>query len=206
LGAVSPFLCSFLILLAVYWLDRCNSDSWAGRIAQNGSLPKYANFPVCRLSNLKDYASCPWSFLLKKNVADEEMARFVSEHNDISSIRRFLYSISFMMKNATSYRCATDDFETECTHLGLPPEHSKMLARVFASNLDVLKQYVKNSIPKEPPLESVTISEEDPSTPVLRYTRNGKTTVCQLTGEQLSAMRSDMDFVWDNIKVKFRDW
>ncbi|PIO59640.1 hypothetical protein TELCIR_18892 [Teladorsagia circumcincta] len=117
-----------------------------------------------------------------------------------------------MMKNAASYKCDTDDFETECTHLGLPPEHSKMLGRVYASNLDVLKQYVKNSIPKEPALESVVVLEEKTPSPALRYSRNGKITVCQLTNDQLCAMRSvknnnslDMDFVWDMIKSKFME-
>ncbi|KAK6011612.1 hypothetical protein OSTOST_23295 [Ostertagia ostertagi] len=105
-----------------------------------------------------------------------------------------------MMKNAASYKCDTDDFETECTHLGLPPEHSKMLGRVYASNLDVLKQFVKNSIPKEPPLESVIVLEENTPSPMLRYTRNVKTS-CQLNGE----ISCHMDFVWDMIKSKFME-
>ncbi|KAK6030100.1 hypothetical protein OSTOST_03777 [Ostertagia ostertagi] len=177
------------------------------------------------LSSVKFKGLCQLSvdFLLNKNVADGDSARFVSEHNDIFCIRRFLYSISFMMKNAASYKCDTDDFETECTHLGLPPEHSKMLGRVYASNLDVLKQFVKNSIPKgqlstiyfithkltsrfvEPPLESVIVLEENTPSPMLRYTRNGKITECQLTRDQLCSMRSDMDFVWDMIKSKFME-
>ncbi|XGW23437.1 hypothetical protein V3C99_005571 [Haemonchus contortus] len=160
------------------------------------------------LSSVKFKGLCQLSvdFLLKKDVAEEDVARFVSEHNDIASIRRFLYSVSYMMKSAASYNCEADDFEKECTHLGLPPEHSKMLARVYTSNLDILKEYVKNSIPKDRPLESVTLTEENGPNPILRYTLNGKETVCQLTREQLSSMRSEMEFVRDMISAIFTNF
>ncbi|KAK5970910.1 hypothetical protein GCK32_004948 [Trichostrongylus colubriformis] len=159
------------------------------------------------LSSIKFKGLCQLSidFLTNKHVADDDVGRFVSEHNDVSCVHRFLYSISFMMKNATSYKCDTEDFEKECTHLGLPPEHSKMLARVYASNLDVLKQYVKNSIPKDPALESVTLLQEVSSNPILRYNCNGKTTICQLTSDQLCSVRSEMEFIREVIKTKFRE-
>lgn len=159
-----------------------------------------------KLSSVKFRGLCQLSidFLLNKEVADESVERFVSEHIDNASVRRFLYSLSFMMKNTASYNCASEDFETECTHLGLPPEHSKMLARVYTGNVDVLKKYVRDSIPKESPLESVSVIENE-SNVSLNYTKDGEATTCRLTSGQLASLRKDMALVRDIMEKKFKE-
>ncbi|VDL79688.1 unnamed protein product [Nippostrongylus brasiliensis] len=157
------------------------------------------------VSTVKFKGLCQLSieFLLRKNVSDDQVKRFVSEHIDTVAVRRFLYSISFMMKNAASYNCASDDFETECTHLGLPAEHSKVLARVYSASIDILRETVKNSIPKEAAMESVVVSESG-SAATLKYAKKGEETVCDLTVGQLNSLRRDMALVQKMIEENFK--
>lgn len=80
-----------------------------------------------------------------------------------------------------------------------------MLARVYTGNVDVLKKYVRDSIPKgkqsipnfssgiiglltESPLESVSVIENE-SNVSLNYTKDGEATTCRLTSGQLASLR-----------------
>ncbi|KAJ1361538.1 COMM domain-containing protein 4 [Parelaphostrongylus tenuis] len=157
-----------------------------------------------KVSSVKFRKLCQISvdYILNGKATEEDLERFVSEHIESSDVKRLLYSISFMMKNAVSYNCDAKHFETECTHLGLPPEHSKVIAREYTANVDVLKQYVKDSIPKETSIETVTVNETG-STPSIRYVRDGKTTICSLTPGQLSSLRQDMSLIQNIIETKF---
>ncbi|KJH43321.1 hypothetical protein DICVIV_10670 [Dictyocaulus viviparus] len=141
-------------------------------------------------------------FILGNEVPSQDIERFVTEHIETSDVHRLLYSVSYMMKNAASYNCDCKHFEVECSHLGLPPEHSKALARIYAANVDVLKENLRNSISKEPPLECVTLAGGD-CTPYLQYVKSGRTTICNLTSGQLSSLRQDMSVIQNTIKMKF---
>lgn len=57
-------------------------------------------------------------------------------------------SLVFIVRKSAGYGCAPEDLENELVQLGLPPEHSKMMNRIFSTGQEAIKIRALESITK----------------------------------------------------------
>ncbi|XP_055302033.1 COMM domain-containing protein 4 [Sitodiplosis mosellana] len=72
---------------------------------------------------------------------------FMTNKNDLKSIKSAMACIRFLLVNATRFRTDETTFSTELQQLGLPQEHSSAICRVFKEQSGNIQEYLtKNSL------------------------------------------------------------
>lgn len=73
------------------------------------------------------------------------MKTFISNKNDVKSIKAAMACIRFLLINACRFQTTETIFATELQQLGLPPENSVAIARVLNEQNDVIQQYLNEN-------------------------------------------------------------
>ncbi|KAL3998576.1 HCaRG family protein [Acanthocheilonema viteae] len=123
---------------------------------------------------------------------DEHLAILNADKTfDDESLKGMLAALTFILEKTTKSACSTRDLELEMQQLGLPAEHCKQLTKVYAMNLEKLKNALLFNFPRA---SSLAISSVD-----AKEGENGKVYIMNLHSNN----QEDISIILNDTKLNY---